>query len=83
VIIIVIRFFVGTREVLTVLCSTYVYLGTVHEEVFMFIVLETFWLDDITICSDVDGRVLLFDTREEAEEYASENCQHGQVVEIE
>ena len=47
----------------------------------MYIVLETFWQEDIYISKDENGNTLLFDDKEKAEE-AARNLQQGIVVEV-
>jgi hypothetical protein len=47
----------------------------------MYIVLETFWQDNICIITDEQGDTKLFDTKEEAEKEAKE-LQQGLVVEV-
>lgn len=45
-----------------------------------FIVIEKF--DFVAICTNEDGETMYFETREDAQKHADEECQNGQVVEL-
>jgi len=47
----------------------------------MWIVIETFWTP--TIVTDVDGEVLSWDDKADAQKYSDEECQNGTIVFIE
>lgn len=47
----------------------------------MYIVLETFWTDNVYVVVNEEGETKLFDTKEEAEQEASE-LQRGLVVDL-
>ena len=47
----------------------------------MFIVVETFPIENSSVCTKEDGTVEIFDTKEAADEYAKD-CQCGVVVEV-
>jgi hypothetical protein len=46
----------------------------------MIIAIENFWTP--TVCTDMNGSVLEFDSEKEAQQYIEENCQNGTVVTI-
>ena len=47
----------------------------------MYIILETFWKNNIYVVDDEQGNTLIFNTKEEAEKEAAD-LQKGLVVEI-
>ena len=49
----------------------------------MFIILETFGgLENIVLVSDENGKIKSFGTKEEAEAFASEECQKPIIVDV-
>lgn len=52
----------------------------------LFVVLEKAWagVDDFypQLAVDIEGKILKFDSRKKAEQYAQSECQDGQVIKV-